>query len=416
MAGKHVTWLLAAGLSLTAGCATSGLTESVSRATASLNPWKSRPAVSKEMLEAQRTLKNPEETLVCYARMKEDNQDFAEARERYREILVAYPENVDAALGMARIERSTGRYSQAHEILSGLASRNPRNIQVQLELGRTFAGEQEWGGAVKAFEEAVRIEPEDQTCRFELGLALARANRINEALPHLTFAVGTSAAMYNIGYVFQERGQTADAVQWYQEALASHPDPKTRQMTATMLAQLGARSAESASRFASRSSQPADTAQAAALSPAAVPAGPAADRLISSEGNPPEHRRHRDVAELATRLPAGPAAGSGVTSASRSLAQLAAPDPPSAPPQTGVPAQTGAPPQTGVRAVRPVSFSNPIPRLPDDSLAPAGVAAVPVPPWTGPSAARLHLPDSVAPPAQRSAAPVMDVPQWKARQ
>lgn len=206
--------------------------------------------LSKEFREAQRSLNNPESALLSNALLKEDNEEYAEARERYREILIGYPENIDAQLGLARIENITGRKEQAEKILTSLAEKHPRNVAVQLELGRMYASREQWPDAISAMNKACDSKPEDQTARFELGLAYIRANRVNDALPHLTFAVGESAARYNIGYVMQEQGRNEEAIRWYEEALSSHPDQRTALQAQQMLSKLTGPSSSSGSHVA----------------------------------------------------------------------------------------------------------------------------------------------------------------------
>ena len=195
--------------------------------------------LSPEFREAQKVFKkDPERTLLAWARWQEDIGEFGEARRKYRELLVAYPENIEAQLGMARIELSCGRVQQAEEILTRVAEERPSNTPVRLELGRLYTQQENWPKAIAAFESASAIDPENQVCRYELGVAFARCHRFDQALSHLTYAVGGSAAHYNIGYVLHEQGNDTEAVEWFQNALQSHPDPQTAEKTRVMLTQL----------------------------------------------------------------------------------------------------------------------------------------------------------------------------------
>ena len=230
---KHIAGLIAVTLTLSlVGCASSA------------------SKLSPEFREAQRSLEHPEAALLANALLKEDNQEYAEARERYREIAIGYPGSIEAQLGMARIENITGRKEQAEKILTTLAKEHPNNVDVQLGLGRMYASRESWDQAIVAMTKAYNAKPDNQTARFELGLACVRANRVNEALPHLTFAVGESAAMYNIGYVLQEQGRNDEAIRWYQEALGSHPDQRTALQAQQMLTKLTKRTPAGDSRVA----------------------------------------------------------------------------------------------------------------------------------------------------------------------
>jgi tetratricopeptide (TPR) repeat protein len=198
----------------------------------------SAEALSAEFKAAQKTFKNPETTLLKWAQYQEDIGEYAEARKLYRELQAAYPSNIDAHLGLARIEQQTGRNHQAEEMLTALAERYPRDVNVQLELGRLYTQLNNDTQSIRVFEKITELQPENQTCRYELGLALARTGQYDQALSHLTFAVGAPAANYNIGYILHEQGRNADAAEWFQNALQSRPDLQTADRSRKMLAKL----------------------------------------------------------------------------------------------------------------------------------------------------------------------------------
>jgi tetratricopeptide (TPR) repeat protein len=207
----------------------------------------SRPAepLSPEFREAQKTFrKNTPKALLAWARYQEDVGEYAEAIRRYRELSIAYPDNIEARLGLARVENTTGRFEQAEEILKELAARYPDNTQIQLELGHLYSKREDWNAATAAFEQACRVSPHDQLCRYELGIALARGGLFDDALPHLTFAVGSPAAHYNIGYILHEEGRDAEAADWLTHSLSLHPDQKTAAQARRLLAQIPAGTAE----------------------------------------------------------------------------------------------------------------------------------------------------------------------------
>jgi tetratricopeptide (TPR) repeat protein len=196
-------------------------------------------ALSPEFREAQKTFRrNTPKALLAWARYQEDVGEYSEALRRYRELTVAYPESIDAHLGLARVENTTGRFEQAEQILTKLAAEHPDNTQIRLELGQLYSQREDWNSATAAFEQACRISPHDQTCRYELGIAMARNGLLEQALPHLTFAVGGPAAHYNIGYLLHEEGENTEAAEWLQQALSMHPDQKTADQSRRLLATL----------------------------------------------------------------------------------------------------------------------------------------------------------------------------------
>lgn len=257
----YLRTLLAAAVGVTSGCASSDkpsfwanplarrtadpddpVEKKESPVAALRNPFAKQDAegeLSEEFLAAQKTLKkHPEKTLLAWARYQEDIGEYAEARKMYRELQIAYPKNMEAHLGMARIELLTGRSIQAEEILSELVKKNPKNAEVRLAVGRMYSQQERWDEAIGAFQQACEIEPENQNCRYELGVAYARSGDFDQALSHLTFSVGEPAAHYNIGYILHEEGRDADAVEWFQNALQRHPDQQTAEKSKAMLTKL----------------------------------------------------------------------------------------------------------------------------------------------------------------------------------
>jgi tetratricopeptide (TPR) repeat protein len=226
---------------LSTGCVADGISTAMSRTRDLLrtDAAGSSDELSPEFHEARRTFRrNTEKNLLAWARYQEDVGEYAEAMKKYREITIAYPECVDAHLGMARIERTTGRVSQAEQILTGLVSRFPNNAQVRLELSQLYSSQEQWDKSIAACEAACQVAPHDQSCRYELGIVLARAGQLEKALPHLTFAVGAPAAHYNVAFILHRDGNDAEAAKWLNQALSLHPDAKTAEKSRALLASL----------------------------------------------------------------------------------------------------------------------------------------------------------------------------------
>ncbi|MDA1232498.1 MAG: tetratricopeptide repeat protein [Planctomycetota bacterium] len=240
--------LLIAGLGFSSGCTSTGLKMPfrdtfASRSTKTHSAAGDVEELSPEFRAAQKMFKkDPERTLLAWARWQEDVGEYGEARKKYRELLIAYPDNIDAQLGLARIELACGRIQQAEDILTQDAKTNPSNAPVRLELGRLYSQQEDWPKAIASFEAASAIDTENQVCRYELGVAFARCHQYDQALSHLTFAVGESAANYNIGFVLHEQAKDGEAAEWFKNALQSHPDALTAEKAKAMLAQLSPQS------------------------------------------------------------------------------------------------------------------------------------------------------------------------------
>mgnify|MGYP002628048006 FL=1 len=232
-------------LSLTVGCSTlqsmpARMKSMVSRAPDSNDPLANVKAnVSDDFKMAKRELKSADETLLKYAQMREDMGNHDVALDRYRELLADNPDNVGARLGIARIEYKNGRVHEAEEILKAAARRHPENQQVWIDMGQIQSERKEYGAAIQSLQKAVSIDSSSQAARFELGLAMARGDRLEEAKSHLGFAVGEAAALYNIGFVLSEAGRKQEALHWFEQTLDAFPNAQTRKSATEMIASLG---------------------------------------------------------------------------------------------------------------------------------------------------------------------------------
>lgn len=236
--------VLSAAFVVISGCSNGAsfknlLVSKTTPAESSTDPLANVPGeVSEEFLAAKQELKAPEQTLLQFARWREDMGDHVEAMNRYREILKANDQCVAARLGIARVEQATGRTEAAEKILQATAQKYPERSDVWISMGQLQASKNNYPAAIESLKKAVDLNSQDQGARYELGLAYANNGQVSLAQPHLAYAVGESAASYNIGYVLNDLGRTQEAIQWFERAIASQPDERTLQSTKKMLASL----------------------------------------------------------------------------------------------------------------------------------------------------------------------------------
>jgi tetratricopeptide (TPR) repeat protein len=429
---RTLTALFAAtALGLSTGCASTGLQSSFAKVTSpfrrgaaaesdassadTASPRYSTPrksffakdeskSLSPEFREAQKSLKkNPEKTLLAWARYQEDIGEYAEARKMYRELQIAYPDNMESHLGMARIELLTGRSIQAKELLSQLVKEHPKNLEVRMAVGRMYAHQEDWDAAIRAFEEACELEPENQDCRYEMGVAFARAGQFDQALSHLTYSVGAPAANYNIGYILHEQGQNGDAAEWFRNALEMRPDHQTAEKSRAMLAKLDPsalpKSAAGNSGIAQNRS-----AGARRMSPAQEPASaqPQQSAMMTSsrpEATPPDFASRFTPAAATSSQQTGVALP--VVSSSEGATIIGR--------RSASPTSKSASPDFAATQLPPVS-SSPFRTVSHAAPNTAGYSSPQAPPqWHGPTS------QPVTPAATDWSSP-KDPPSWRARQ
>lgn len=212
-----------------------------SKDTSTIDDPLSDPGESSESyIAAKRELKSKAPaTVLAFAEWKEDIGNFDEAKAKYNDVLSDDPHNVDARIGIARVEFKTGRKQEAQRILTATVKKYPESKAAWLELGRLHARQDQWESAISGLGRAVKLDPTDRVVNYELGVAMTRNNQLEEGHRYLAVAGGDSSASYNVGYLLHEQGRSADAAVWMQRALDSKPDPKTRSSAEKLLAVLG---------------------------------------------------------------------------------------------------------------------------------------------------------------------------------
>jgi tetratricopeptide (TPR) repeat protein len=111
-------------------------------------------------------------------------------------------------------------------------------------IGRLLQVEGDAAGAIDAFGQAVRLNPNDPTVHKELAGAYAAENRADEAFCELMAALlidrRDAQAHASIGQLYLDTGRNADAVKAFSRALELRPDGyEVRYSLATALTRLG---------------------------------------------------------------------------------------------------------------------------------------------------------------------------------
>lgn len=169
-------------------------------------------------------LQNPVKVHLAYALWHEQEGNLVEARNSYDKVLEESSKNVDAMLGLARLDMALGRMEDAEKRLFKASKIAPKNSQVAISLGQYYSA---IGDPVKALEQmkaARALSPYDPACAYHLGYAQAKSGDITSALASFTEAVGAAEAQYNLAYILHEQGNLAAAEEHLQSAITLKPD------------------------------------------------------------------------------------------------------------------------------------------------------------------------------------------------
>ncbi|NHZ69891.1 MAG: tetratricopeptide repeat protein [Thermotogales bacterium] len=162
-------------------------------------------------------------------------QDYTEAEQLYRKALKRYPNNRDAALGLAAIamhqgNRKTARYYYQRVLKANPADKTAQialgsldntqdnlqetsqlkywlqddrnNAQLHFALGNRYASAGQWKEAQRAYFEALRIDPGQPDYAFNLAVSLDQLGLQKQALEYYLNArqlAGNHTALFNAG-------------------------------------------------------------------------------------------------------------------------------------------------------------------------------------------------------------------------
>ena len=120
-----------------------------------------------------------------------------------------------------------GRLQEAVDLYQEILRANPRDWEVQYNLGNALRLLGRFGEGMQAYIMAIRHRPDLAEAHNDLGIALAELGRwedASEALRRAIILAPTMTGAYNaLGVAFKEQGQAEQAIPYFDRALACHP-------------------------------------------------------------------------------------------------------------------------------------------------------------------------------------------------
>lgn len=207
------------------GCTLPGQGKSAADPLASLKPVTTASYQEHAIDEGPpKKVKDPTALKLHYAKWMEEIENFPAAETNYNFVLQKQPENVDAILGLARIEQAAGRYAEAEAGFQKALRLHPESAAGKNALGQFYVARERFDEALPFLTAAMRDDPANKRYRFHLAVALAKSGDTVAAFPHFSQTVGESTAHYNIGVILKTQGRYQQAEQHFQQSLAHQPD------------------------------------------------------------------------------------------------------------------------------------------------------------------------------------------------
>ncbi len=174
--------------------------------------------------EAPRKPKNPARLKLSYGQLMEENGQYAEARKNYSEAAELQPKNVDAIMGLARLDQISGNVEEAEQGFRRALKLHPTSASTQYGIGQFYASQKRWKEASEFLTKAMLAEPDESRYRYALAVALVQTGDVDSALPHFIRTIGDAEAHYNVGLILQENGKLSEAERQFALAVAKKPE------------------------------------------------------------------------------------------------------------------------------------------------------------------------------------------------
>jgi spermidine synthase len=150
------------------------------------------------------------------------------AYDAFRRALTLNSRNVDALAGLSDAAAGAHKQAEGHDVLKGIADREPGNAPVRIELSRVLAATGDFDRAIAMATDALRLAPDDPRAGEQLASIVADAgdaDRLGSLAESLAtrFPDRPEPAYYRASALFL-RGRTEDAIAAVRHVTDSHPD------------------------------------------------------------------------------------------------------------------------------------------------------------------------------------------------
>ncbi len=146
------------------------------------------------------------------------------ARQRFQWALEKDPKNKEALLGLAKVYTWAGDKTRVVATYRQAVEHHPNDAEVAFAEMRSMLRFEDWPAAVKAAEEAVKLDPENRTYRKALAACLVRCERYDDAYDQAMKVMSEPEARCFIASRLINAGKTAEGRQRLQQVVKNFPD------------------------------------------------------------------------------------------------------------------------------------------------------------------------------------------------
>ncbi|MBC7802348.1 MAG: tetratricopeptide repeat protein [Candidatus Parcubacteria bacterium] len=161
----------------------------------------------------------------AYALHKEGK--LADAEDRYRRILRAQSENVDALYLLGEISNRSGRHERAIELIGKAIAASPGVAAFHHEFAMALRSNREHARAESSFAKAIELAPNDLQSLTELGdlqLEMGKPSSAEKSFREIErLSPGLLATSVNLGSALMAQNRLDEAAEWLDKALEQDP-------------------------------------------------------------------------------------------------------------------------------------------------------------------------------------------------
>jgi tetratricopeptide (TPR) repeat protein len=215
---KRAIWLLLAGAAV-AGCAKDGqVNTAMSRAD---GERLKNEKIKSEMIKDQPLTADSH---FAAGQVAETQSDVGRAIEQYQLALKLDPKHPGSLFRLALIYTQQQQYTEAIQTWTRYINATGHSASGYNNLGLCLELADRADEAEAAYQTGIAREPNNQPCRVNYGLMLARHGRVAEAANQLQAVLTPAEVHYNLGSVLELQGQKEHAKAEYKKSLELDPD------------------------------------------------------------------------------------------------------------------------------------------------------------------------------------------------
>lgn len=132
------------------------------------------------------------------------------------------PENTDIILLLARVSMSQNYFADAIPLLESGLKLAPQRADLHAALGESYFKADKTEKAIAEFQELIALEPSAQSYAF-LGISYRRLGQFDKAREYFESGLKrdprNATCLFNMGYIEERQGHTAQAEEWFQRTL-----------------------------------------------------------------------------------------------------------------------------------------------------------------------------------------------------